>query len=356
MIVYIVNIALILFFGYLFLIKGSSQKNKKIYCGVVAFQWVLVSGLRDWSVGADTYAYYLSFERIKNTSWSSILLDLWNYIAYGADVKDPGYAVVEKGFQYISGDYQVFLLAIAALFMGTMAVWIYKNSNMPCFSFILFSTLFYSFYAVTGHRQTIATALIVFMGYECIKKRRPIRFAILAALAFFIHKSSLVFIPFYFIANIPITLPYVIIALIVVVTVAALGRPLYGAIADWMGFGEEQIEYAVGGAETYATVLVLMCVLILATYPLYKKHRENANHIFNITLLTLMSSLLVYQNQSFMRIQQYYSLFLMISFPEVLSCCEKKTRTLGYLGVIVFMVFYLIIQSPHYAFFFAGGA
>ena len=240
--------------------------------------------------------------------------------------------------------------------MGTMAVWIYRNSNMPCFSYILFSTLFYAFYAVTGHRQTIATALIVFLGYECIKKRRPIRFAILAFIAFFIHKSSIVFVPFYFIAVIPITIPYVIVALTVVVTVALLGKPLYGAIADRMGFGEGAIGYEGGGAETYATVLVLMCILILATYPLYKKHRENANHIFNITLLTLMASLLVYQNQSFMRIQQYYSLFLMISFPEVLSCCEKRTRTLAYFGATALMIFYLIIQSPHYALFFMGGA
>lgn len=352
MLVYLINIALILFLGYVFLVKGNSQKNTKIYCAIVALQWILVSGLRDWSVGADTQAYQLAFERVKSTSWSKLFDNLWQFIAHGADIKDPGYAIVEKGFQYISDDYQVFLLFIAALFMGTMAVWIYKNSNMPCFSFILFSTLFYSFYAVTGHRQTIATALIVFLGYECIKKRRPIRFAILAILAFFIHKSSLVFIPFYFIANIPITIPYVIIALVVVAAVALFGQQLYGTIALWMGYGEEQVEYAVGGAETYATVLLLMCVLILATYPLYKKHRENAKHIFNITLLTLMSSLLVYQNQGFMRIQQYYSLFLMISFPEVLSCCEKKTRTLAYFGAVGVMIFYLILHNPHYQFFF----
>lgn len=351
MLVYLINIALILLFGYIFLIKFESDKSKKLYCAVVALQWILVSGLRDWSVGADTMNYYRAFESVKSKSWSRLFLNLWEYIVHGADIKDPGYELVEKAFQIFCGDYQIYLIFIAALFMGAMAVWIYKNSNMPCFSFILFSTLFYSFYAVTGHRQTIATALIVFMGYECIKKRKPIRFAILAFIAFFIHKSSIVFVPFYFIANIPITLPYVIIALIVVATVVILGKPLYGAIAEWMGFGEGMIEYDVGGAETYATVLILMCVLVLATYPLYKKHRENAKHIFNITLLTLMSSLLVYQNQSFMRIQQYYSLFLMISFPEVLSCFEKRTRTLAYFGAIGVLILYLCMNSPYYSFF-----
>ena len=352
MLVYLINIALILIFGYIFLIKSESDKSKKIYCAVVALQWILISGLRDWSVGSDTYAYALSFERVKSMSWEKIFYDIWQYLIRGADIKDPGYKLIEKIFQIFCGDYQVFLIFIAVLFMGAMAVWIYKNSNMPCFSFILFSTLFYSFYAVTGHRQTIATALIVFMGYECIKKRKPIRFAILAIVAFFIHKSSLVFIPFYFIARIPVTLPYVIIALIVIAVVALLGRQLYGAVALWMGFGEEHVIYEGGGAETYATVLVIMCVLILATYFIYKNHRENAKHIFNITLLTLMSSLLVYQNQGFMRIQQYYSLFLMISFPEVLSCFDKNSRTLAYFGATILMIFYLVLRSPHYQFFF----
>ena len=291
------------------------------------------------------------FESVKIIPWKNVFSDLWDYIAHGAALKDPGYNLIQKTFQIFCDDYQVFLIFIAALFMGAMAVWIYKNSNMPCFSFILFSTLFFSFYAVTGHRQTIATALIVFFGYECIKKKKPISFAILAFVAFLIHKSSLVFIPFYFIAWIPVTLPYVIIVFVVIAVVTLLGQQLYGAVALWMGFGEEQIEYAKGGAETYATVLLLMCILILATYPLYKKHRENANHIFNITLLTLLSSLLVYQNQSFMRIQQYYSLFLMASFPEVLSCCEKRTRTLAYFGAVGVMILYLCLNSPKYLFF-----
>jgi hypothetical protein len=52
-----------------------------------------------------------------------------------------------------------------------------------------------------------------------------------------------------------------------------------------------------------------------------------------------------------MRVQQYYSLFLMASFPEVLSCCEKKTRTLAYFGVVGVMILYLCLNNPKYLFF-----
>ena len=62
--------------------------------------------------------------------------------------------------------------------------------------------LFYAFYSVTGHRQTLATALIVFVGYKYIKEKKLLKFLVIAFIVFMLHKSSLVFIPYYFIAHI----------------------------------------------------------------------------------------------------------------------------------------------------------
>jgi len=349
--VYLINIFLILFWGFIFLYNQNSDRNKKIYCVLVALQWTLISGLRNISIGADTAAYKYHFEKVQSMSWPKVFENLWDYLFNGSEIKDPGYNILQKVFQIFSKDYQVYLVFIALLFASFMAVWIYKNSSDPCISFILYSVLFYSFYAVTGHRQTIATALIVFLGYKYIKERKLVKFAILAFFAFLIHKSSIIFVPFYFIANIPITTLYVIVALIIVIIIAVMGKSFYGPIAETLGFGEEQIDYAGGGAETYALVLTVMCIVILCFYYFYKNRTENATRFFNITLLTLMSSLLVFQNQGFMRIQQYYSLFLCVSFPEVINSFEKKSRILVYIITISFLVLYFIRNNPKYLFF-----
>ena len=351
MTVYLINISLILIFGYVFLYCYKSDKNKKIYCSLVSLQWTLISGLRHISVGPDTITYSSRFEQAKSMSWSEIFGNLWSYLFYDSDIKDPGYNLLQKIFQIFCGDYQVYLVFIALLFTSFMAVWIYKNSKDPCFSFILYSVLFYSFYAITGLRQTIATALVVFLGYKYIKERKLINFAIIAFLAFIIHKSSVIFVPFYFIANIPITSLYIIIALIIVVIIAFMGKSFYGLVAEALGFSEDQIDYAGGGAETYALVLTVMCIVILSFYYFYKDKTENATRFFNITLLTLTTSLLVFQNQGFMRIQQYYSLFLCVSFPEVINSFEKKSRILVYIITISFLVLYLIRNNPKYLFF-----
>ena len=57
MAVYLINIALIIFWRVYFTRK-KFPNAKKYFCTVAAVQWILLSGLRHLDVGADTYAYY----------------------------------------------------------------------------------------------------------------------------------------------------------------------------------------------------------------------------------------------------------------------------------------------------------
>lgn len=349
MAVYLINIALILFWR-LFLTQKTFPNARKYFCAIVALQWILISGLRDWSVGADTYNYYTIFEQTKSVSWDTVFGKLFSVSLQAVYGVEKGYAVINKLFQVLSGSYQLFLLASAAFFMTTMAVWIYRYSSSPCTSFILFSTLFFSYETLT--RQNIAIALVIFIGYSLIQRRKFWTFAAVACMAFFIHKSSLVFIPIYFLSQIPVTLGYTILCAIVIAAVAVLGRSIYVPIAVWMGFDQASIDYAKGGAELYATLLILLCIVIWILYPRIKNHREDAALLFHINSLSLLSALLVLQNQSFMRIQLYYSLFLMITIPEVINTVKRKDRLLVYMLFGTVMIAYLILQKPEYKFFF----
>ena len=341
-------------FGYFFLKRYPSDKNKKAYCGIVAFQWVLISGLRHWTIGADTYSYYKSFVNVKDLSWGKAFDNLFGYLFKGYEVKDPGYYIFQKFFRLFTTDYQLFLVLIACIFTITMAVWIYRYSDDPLFSFVLYSTLFYEFFALTGHRQTIATALVVFWGYKYIKERKLIKFAGIALVAFVIHKSSIVFVPFYFLANVSITPLYIAIAFIAIGCLFIAGESLYGVVVKNLGFNEEYlVDYTKGGAETYSILLIALCIAILFGYSFYKKHdAQKATHIFNATLLTLGSTLLVFKNQGFMRIQQYYALFLMISIPEFLKLFDHKSKKLVYALFIIILIAYVVLKNPTYKFYF----
>ena len=349
MTVYLVNIGLILFWR-LYYVRNRIADSRKYYCAIVAIQWILISGLRDWSIGADTENYYVMFEKAQSTSWISAFRSLLNYSLQDVLSRDPGYLILTKIFQLFSGSYQLFLFAVAAFFMSMMAVWIYRYSASPCTSFILFSTLFFSYETLT--RQNIAIALVVFLGYDLIRKRKFWSFATVAFLAFLIHKTSLVFVPMYFLCSLPVTWRYRSLCAILIAMAGYFGKVFYVPIAEWIGIDSALIDYAEGGAELYATLLILLCVVIWILYPRIKKHRNDAGMLFHINSMSLMSAVLIFHNQSFMRIQLYFSLFLMITIPEVINTVKREYRLLIYLLFGLVMIFYLILQKPEYQFFF----
>lgn len=352
MTVYLVNIALIFIWSIVLLHIKPNQKKKKWYCTIVAVQWILISGLRDFSVGRDTEAYYSWFENVKYLSFENIFNTCWNYVFNGLDVKDPGYNLLQKIFQLFSDDYRMWLFFIAILFTGLMARWIYKYSAMPEISFLLYSVLFFSFFAITGHRQTIATALIVFLGYEYAKKRQFLRFVIISFIAFLLHKSSIVFILFYVVANIKISLTYTVVVTIATMLLGIFGQQLYVPVAGAMGFTDDLIFYDGVPATTYATVLLLLCIVVLCLYPWISKRRTDAENLYNMLFLTVGSTVLLYHNQSFMRIQQYFSLIIMVMVPEVILTVEKKYRAWPYMAVVIVLVVYFLRLNVKYKFFF----
>lgn len=353
MAIYFINILIIIVLGFFLLHTNPSKEKKKFYCVICSFQWILLSGLRAWTVGNDTREYAKAFEQGFNTSWSSVFANCRDYLL-GKDIegKDPGYFLLQKIFQIFFDDYQLWLLFIAIVFMSVMGRWIYKYSSMPDISFLVFSVLFYAFYAETGHRQTLATALVVFIGYEFSKKRQLGKFAIVAFIAFMLHKSSVVFILYYLIAEISITPLYILAMVVISYIVSTLGTELYGPIALMLGFADEQVEYSGGGAETYATVLLILCVVSFCFYPWINKKRKDSKYIYNMVFLTVLATLFVYQNQSFMRVQQYFSLIIMIIIPELIQAFEKKYRVFPYLFVVGFLMAYFLQIRPEYKFFF----
>ena len=348
--IYLINMIFMLIWAYCF------KNSKKMYCTIAALQWILLSSGRHMTVGNDTFQYSYRFLEVRFTPWSSILSNLFEYIknpfASGYEFKDPGYDFIEKVFQIFSKDYRMWLLFIAILFTVSMAVWIYKNSEMPWLSFVIYSSLFFAFYAVTGHRQTIATALVVFIGYKYIKERKLWKFLALSFLAFLIHKSAIVFVPFYFIANMNITALKSVFILGGSFVFSLIGKPIYAPLAYTLGFGEEQIEESVGGAGMYATVLLLVCVFTLFCYSNVKERREDFRFLYNAMYMTIFTTLFVYQQQAFMRVQQYYSLFIMIMIPEIVMSFEKRQRALVSMCGTLVLIAYIVLQNPYYKFFF----
>lgn len=349
--VYAINALLILFWN--FLIPSSVVKKKKILCILYCLQWVILSGFRAYSVGADTYAYKVNhFDKTLNASWSDVLVNFANYCRGIDGIKDPGYMIFEKICQiFIGSNYTLYLLIIAVIFTVPMTVWVYKYSDNVCLSFMIYSALFYSFFAITGHRQTIASALVIFGGYECMKKNKIIPLLLLHLIAFFIHKSSICFIILYFARFIKVNKWYWIVAFISIVLSFVFKSQLMRLLGRVMGY--EQYTDQLEGAGTY-TFTACFVVIVAGAFLFYKKMDMDIDCKYSIVAATIALFFipLTYVDPSAMRVVQYFSIFIMLLVPKIISVFNVKSQRIINILCIAVLLFFIARSGRAYSFVF----
>lgn len=353
--IYTVNIIMLIVEGIL-LSKNNSLENKRKFCTLASLQWIIISGFRHVSIGADTVAYRTMFETTRTLSWESIINKFNSIMFLGAEGKDPGYSIFEKLCQYISTDYQVYLIIIALIFTIPLGLFIYRYSKNACVSFLIYSCLFYSFFAITGHRQTIVTGLGVLLGYEFIKKRKFWKFMFSIIILSTIHKSVLFLIPFYFIAKKRITIRYVVSIFISFIFIFIFKNKLIIILASLVGYDSYASQFEGAGTWTFTSIFLTVILVALWRAPIIMKG-DNKNDVtiwYNAVFLALILIPFTFVDPSIMRAVQYFSIFIILLIPEIISTFNVKFRPLVYYISMGLMIGLFIKKNPQYMFFWQG--
>lgn len=332
--------------------KKQTRYSDKFFIFISTLQWILISGLRHITIGGrDVYiSYNSSFYRAIETSWQDVGRRFMDGMFRGAAIKDPGYMVFEKVIGIFIHNYQIYLFVIAIVFMVPFGIFIYKNSRNYYLSYVIYSVLFYSFFSLTGFRQTIATVLVVLIGYEFIKERNLVRFVIVTLLAYTIHKSSIIFFPFYFVFDKKITKKYLLFVLAFSLSILIFGDKIYAPLASFLGYSN-MLDNELSGTGTFTFMMTLVVIAGLFRYKKMYINNMQSGIYLNAVIIGFIFSLLTLQNQSFMRIQQYYSVFIVLLIPEIIKTFSKENRVLVYFISLVVLIALFVRTNPQYFFF-----
>lgn len=355
--VYLFNIFLNILFASALLYKregDSGEVNKKLYVTLASVQWVLISGLRHVSVGADTYEYSQSFYRALYTSWAEAINLLHATFRGEIEGRDPGYLIFEKICGLFTTDYQVYLIIIAVIFSGLMGYSVYKNSKDPLLSYILYDALFYAFFSITGLRQTIATAFAVFIGYELIKKQKMILFVMLILTVATIHKSALIFLIFYPLYFIRITGFKRMFAIGMIGVSFVMRSQLSTFFKEVSGYDNYGVYDGVGNTWTFIVLFLTVILIAIAFSDVIEYYDQAANHYLNALLIGAFFLPLTLINPSAMRIVQYFSIFLIFLLPDMLAIINEQNRRIVKSGIILVLILLLVRSNPRYLFFWQG--
>jgi len=355
-------VVIVLIFIFAFVFSPDNQKNRGISENVLRKRYIIIicsiltlqSALRNVGVGADTYTYQMSFERTLSIHWDAIFKNFIN-VYVNKEGKDAGYNLLEKIFQLFSTEYRVFLFFIAIVFFTAFGRFLYKNTSRisdVMFAFVLYMALFYGFFSITGLRQTLATACALW-GFEYIKQKKLWKFTLIILAAAFLHKSVLIFLPYYFIANIKKTRAIYFGVLLFLPFLFMLKDQIMHFIIITTGSYEEYL-HGLKGAGTYTfTTLFLLVYIMGAIYikKILKKHPESYR-FYNALSIAVLFIPLTYIDPNAMRAVQYFSVFLMLFIPICIDsiAVQKNNRQIIFVIAITILIVLVIKTQGEYKF------
>lgn len=334
---------------------GFKSRYRKGYIIIISIFLILQSGLRHWSVGSDTMNYNYMFEVVKEMSWGQIFESFKLYYQL-SEGRDPGYELFQKLVQLFTNDYQVYLILVAVIFFASFGSFIYKNTSRisdAMMAFLIYSVLFYAFFSITGIRQTIATS-VALVSFELIKKRKLLFFLIIIFLASTIHKSVLIFMPFYFAPMIK-NVKFFYWVLVFTFPIIFAFRGSLASIFTSIGGYDAYKYYEGAGTPVFTALMLIITIFSFLRYKKVLQYNQTAKLFYSALIIAVFFTPLTWVNPSAMRVVQYFSIFMVLLVPKAIhtfhSVFRGGDKIMYNMILISLIVIYITRTNFEYKFF-----
>ena len=331
------------FVGFLRLLTLNPEKeNIKSYAIISGLVFFLIGALRNITFLFDTVGYVDRYLAIPYRT----LGELWSN-SYRNVGKDPFFYFFAKIISMLGIGYQGWLAILIGIFCIAMFYVIYKYSDEAFLSIVVFVSLGYFTFGLTGLRQSLAFSFILF-SYQYLRERKLYPFLVLIFFAAIFHSSSLIFVIAYPIANMKINwkqVSGVSAAIVISYFFAGFFRRIVSTLG-WTdiikGYAEREITLSIAG------FLLQLVILLFCLY--YKKNvlekDEKDIVLYNLLFLGLTFQGFAIVIAEMFRVSMYFSIFSIILIPKaIMSEKDGKTKQMIYFFVFLALVLYLFYQK-----------
>lgn len=322
MIYYLLLIGMICLFRLISL-KFKTKNSLKWFYFATTILVILFQGFRSFTVGTDLKTYIPAYSQI-GSDFSNI-----NYFNF-----EIGYVILNKILNLFGTSERVFLIVVAAIIQVPIFLTLYKYSESPLLSVLIYFSFGNFIMTFSGLRQSIAMS-ICFLSYFLIKNKKFLKFLFLIVFASLFHKSALFFLvvyPAYYTKMKKEYLPFVIIGLILLYAfknqiILFLSELYYGEV------------YKISNNDSYTMFLIYLILFFVSFFN--KKPNEDYNGLRNILLILVCVYSLSSAHSYIVRIALPLSLFTTIFVPKIINSFsfDKNTKILvRYVSFIVCIV------------------
>lgn len=315
-------------------LKGLWLKysNQSVYIFSICLFLTLIAGLRHSRIGLDTIQYKDMFEFISQNKLG--------YIARTSSI-EGGYLIYNKIISSIGGSFQFFLLISAAIYVYSIGFLIKKFSLVYWLSFILF--IAFGFYSLTLNeiRQSLAVALTS-LSFFFIVRRKIYYFLLIILISALFHKTSIIFIPAYWIFNLNVSTKHIVLMLLmglIVWQIAEILKPFLLAFSRIT-----YSEVATGGKNMLLFQIGTLIVCLIFKDYVFDSSSYDKFFFFMLAYTTLLFPICNF-NPTFFRLQYYSFIFMILLIPNVLQKIPNKV--IKYAGMVIYVLISLWYASNY---------
>lgn len=298
----------------------SVYHKKRIFFIALIPVFVLIA-FKAESVGTDTLTYYKSYESARDYGMSSLEDSSFDRV-------EPGYKFLLYLLRLFKADAQFLSIIVASLVVYTLYKVIRENSINWSLALFFFVTMGFFQFTMSGIRQTSAICFSM-LSYRFIKKRKLLPFLLLILLGASFHKSVVLFIPMFYVANQAITKKKILAMFVLMLLLIFTADKLLLSAADIMdyNYGIEKTDngYVFFGIVFFITLLVVNNRNLLISVNPFNKM------IININFISLALWVVRLISRTAERVSLYFMPYTYIAIEEYLSTrpvSKKRSYTI----------------------------
>lgn len=352
MLFYTINNLLILVWAALFCFYKPSQKKNLIFIIFAFTQLGIISILR-YHIGFDYNMYAAGYNFMYEDGFSTLQYKDW----------EIGFVFLTKILGFVLPNYIWYMGFLVFITLVPAAIFIYKNSEMPWVSTVLYVNLFLFFMTMNFLRQSIALSLIM-LSWHFMKRNKFIPFAIIVIIASLFHQTSLIMFIVYFLVKMKTTIKEIIVYLYLLLWFYISSTGFINLITS---FVHEEYSNSVFIREGLSFIYAILPVaVVLVAFWLVKINTivfdREVQYIINMSLICAILSITMSKHSILERLTYYFTIFLIILVPiiyqsiktngikfsigsnKVLELCSEKEKKIT---AVVFLVLVLVLSYFH---------
>lgn len=304
---------------------------------VITIIIMLLGIFKNEYLGVDAVRYEQNyFELAKYRNWIEIIT---------GSLSDKGFYLLTKLLTLISGDYWVYNALLYIIIFAIEAYVIYKNSEYPAISYLVFTSFGLVIFNYSLLRQAVAVS-ICFYAFRYVKEKRPLKFVLWTLLAATFHQTALLYLVAYPVANWNIK-GYAFwkkCVLFAGALVATRAMPILFQFYEKMDYSGIAIAGQGYYLLLYFAVLTVFIVWLMSKGQLKKEGQTLYNMLFCILYFQIGATAF----SLFTRVTNYFYIALILIVPFIVGRTRSKNTILFLFIVALAFRYMLYINGMEY--------